>query len=244
MTLGIFEIDTLRDASGNAVVVTGADVEVRNEATGALVALYEDADGNTPLDNPFSPSGSTIRFYCDTSARFRVDIESGSFSRALRHRVAQAWLGEVQEFEPAVTFATPGDLSVDYSGSGYRFGRVVRIGRLVQVHIDIRFVPSYTTASGVFFILVPANLLPESADHAAGRVTPLGPVRHGANMSYPSGRTDLCSLVEGLLAGDRIISLECVGSGASAARLTSANFTSEATSIVGLSGSYIAAEGA
>lgn len=144
--LGIFEIDALRDASGNAVVVTGADVEVRNEATGALVALYEDADGNTPLDNPFTAAGSTIKFYCDTSLRFRVDIESGAFSRTLRHRAAQEAVGvEYGEFMPTITCATPGDLSVAYSTQQ---GYWQRSGRVMHYSMTMSFTPTFTTASG------------------------------------------------------------------------------------------------
>lgn len=97
MALGIFEIDTLRDVSGNAVVLDGATFEVRDESSGALAAIYEDIDGNNPITphpHTLEAGESTIRFFVDQSIRFRVKITQGEYERTLRYRSAEAKIPE------------------------------------------------------------------------------------------------------------------------------------------------------
>jgi len=50
---------------------------------------------------------------------------------------------------PAITFATPGDLSVSYSTQS---GTYTRIGNLVYITFILAFAPTFTTASGSFQI--------------------------------------------------------------------------------------------
>lgn len=233
MALGIFEIDALRDDSGNAVVVTGADVEVRNEATGALVALYADIDGNTPLENPFTASGSTIKFYCDYDLLFRVDIDSGDFSRTLRHRAAQKATSEVEEFTPTLTFDTPGDLSVTYAR---QYGRRVRLGRVVYWEISLAATPSYTTASGAMRIV--AELPQPEVNDLLSRPALASAVYHGSTITYPSGRN---TIVAGVSGADQI-TLFGVGDGVSPLSIQTAHVASGVSHAFDLSGMYIAVE--
>lgn len=64
MTFNVWQT-TLTDQSGNAV--SGANVEVRDNETGALATIYADRDGVTELSNPFSTGASgLIRFFVDS----------------------------------------------------------------------------------------------------------------------------------------------------------------------------------
>jgi len=84
---GKFELDLLRDDSGNAVVVTGATVTVTVEGTGVPADLYDDLTGPAGPGNPFTVTGSTIEFFADQDSRYRLDITTLSgYSRTLRYR--------------------------------------------------------------------------------------------------------------------------------------------------------------
>jgi len=91
-------------------------------------------------------------------------------------------------FTPVITFATPGDLSVVYST---QLGQYVRIGNLVTVSIQLAFTPTYTTASGTFFI----ESLPFTANNnvnypgqGAGWISgPLTWPSAGTNLSFAVG---------------------------------------------------------
>lgn len=56
---------------------------------------------------------------------------------------------ETGTFTPTVSFATPGDLSLSYL---QQTGNYIRVGKLLFVSINVRFTPTYTTASGQFYI--------------------------------------------------------------------------------------------
>jgi hypothetical protein len=84
--LGKWEQDALQDSGGDAMVVSGATVEVRSESTGALVPIFSAQTGApATLDNPFIATASTVLFYADTNDRYRIDITKGAFSRTLRN---------------------------------------------------------------------------------------------------------------------------------------------------------------
>lgn len=87
MARGKFELDLLRDDSGNAIVVTGATVSVLVEGTGVPADLYDDITGPAGPGNPFTVVGSTIEFFADQDSRYRLDITTiGGYSRTLRYR--------------------------------------------------------------------------------------------------------------------------------------------------------------
>ena len=83
---GIYELETLRDSSGNAVVVTGATVTVRKESDGLIAQIYNAVSGGSLLANPFNIVGSTIKFYAEQDERYRIDITSGLLARTIRYQ--------------------------------------------------------------------------------------------------------------------------------------------------------------
>lgn len=57
-----------------------------------------------------------------------------------------------QSYDPVISFEDNGDLSVNWVS---RIGRYKRIGDLVSVTGELRFTPTFTTASGIFYISLP-----------------------------------------------------------------------------------------
>lgn len=91
---------------------------------------------------PAAPPANKKRLFADDWGVAFLD-EHGS-----EHRIGlPVWEGQ---FEPSVTFATPGDLSVSY---GRRAGRCSRIGGRVLFDIDLQFTLTYSTALGGFSII-------------------------------------------------------------------------------------------
>jgi hypothetical protein len=110
---------TVVDSKGN--IVTDAQVEVRREIAGALLAvLYEDRDGTTPLANPFNvdPTTAVAAFHVAGGA-YRIRAFKAGFERIERYvgigtasetdagliptSISTAWA-----FDDATTDADPG----------------------------------------------------------------------------------------------------------------------------------------
>lgn len=144
-------------------------------------------------------------------------------------------LGEVEEFTPTVTFVTPGDLSVLYDR---QWGRMVRVGSLIRVQILLAFTPTFTTASGVFFVSAPPLPAPLSGKDE-GRSAMLGPPYHSDNITYPAGRS---MIVAGKTPGAENIRLYAMGDGVSVVSLSVSAFESGAPVTLDFGGSYIAGE--
>ncbi len=86
-------------------------------------------------------------------------------------------------FTPTITFNTPGNLSVSYA---LQTGHYVRIGSLVWATIVLEFTPTYTTASGDFFI----TGLPVAASVTANDY---GVLTWNTNVTWPTGSTSAFS---------------------------------------------------
>lgn len=140
-------------------------------------------------------------------------------------------LGEVEEIEPSVTFATPGDLSIEYGTS--RLIEYVRVGRIMVLHGRIQFTPTYTTASGNLSITGMPPLTYVSQAASAG-----GTLIHQGGLIYPSGRTTVNWTVD--TAG--IITLRASGDEASLTTLGVSNVPSGTAQDFRFTGALIAAE--
>lgn len=145
-------------------------------------------------------------------------------------------LGEVEEFTPTVTFVTPGDLSVLYDR---QWGRMVRVGSLIHVQILLAFTPTFTTASGVFYVSAPPLPAPLSGNDEV-RSAMLGAPYHSDNITYPAGRS---MIVAGKTPGAENIRLYAMGDGVSVTSLSVSAFNSGAPVALDFAGSYIAGEG-
>lgn len=98
------------------------------------------------------------------------------------------WRGDniAVHFVPTFTFETPGDLSVSYT---MQYGRMVRSGRLVDVHIILNITPTFTTSSGQ--IRIEDTVTPAPDSMTASRAARGSVVGHGSAISYPAGCTFL-----------------------------------------------------
>lgn len=73
---------TITDEAGN--VMPGAQVTVRDEATGLLLALYADRAGATPLGNPFLADGNGAAVFYAPARFCRVTATLGTLSAEVR----------------------------------------------------------------------------------------------------------------------------------------------------------------
>ncbi|MDR7034486.1 carboxypeptidase-like regulatory domain-containing protein [Mesorhizobium sp. BE184] len=114
MALGRWQA-AITDANGN--ILPGASVEVRSEATGALVPLYSDRAGNAVRGNPFQADADGYAFFHTAGGAYRVTATLNGSSREWRY-VA---VGLAQETD--FTLATPaGEWDV---GATYAIGQYV-----------------------------------------------------------------------------------------------------------------------
>ena len=70
MALPIFQRNVV-DAQGN--ILPGAQVTVRDEATGNLVTLFSDREGNTALSNPFFADAQGLAVFYSNPGEYRID---------------------------------------------------------------------------------------------------------------------------------------------------------------------------
>ena len=71
-------------ANGGIEPAAGATVEVRSEATGSLVSLFEDRDGEVGLDNPFTADAQGRFAFFVAGGAYRVKVTDGENEHTLR----------------------------------------------------------------------------------------------------------------------------------------------------------------
>lgn len=134
---------------------------------------------------------------------------------------------DLTTFMPTITFVTPGDLSVSYAT---QLGWYSQIGNILTFGVYVTFTPTYTTASGNFFI-VPMNIL------CAANTNGIAPVYcPNAGFTFPVGTTSLIALVNGGANNDIAI----LGQGsATTTQLTTTNIVTGVAHTFSLNMTYI-----
>ena len=132
-------------------------------------------------------------------------------------------------FTPAVTFATPGDVSVIY---GNPVGYGYQLGNLRFVVIALSFTPTYTTASGEFRI----TGLPTAAATGTDRNAALTIGNISTNFTWPASSTQLAGQVP---SGADYVRLLGLGNGVNATALTTVHVPSGTGKQIMLSGCYV-----
>lgn len=128
-------------------------------------------------------------------------------------------------FSPAITFATPGDLSVSYS---QQVGNFVEVNNIVFFNIFLGFTPTFTTASGQLRI----TNLPETAVNGEFTL----PISLAQSFNFPANTTMLSAIT---IAGQSYATVVASGSGVAAANLTTTELTSSGNYFLTLSGFYL-----
>lgn len=116
---------TIQDDRSN--ILPGASVEVRSEATGALVPLFADRAGATPKSNPFAADGDGFAFFHAAGGAYRVTATSGASSRVWRY-VGVGLGSEADTAFPGFDTATEtaiADIADDINTSGKLAGRAI-----------------------------------------------------------------------------------------------------------------------
>lgn len=163
--------------------------------TGYLPIAYWDASGGAPyihLTAAGYERAGILAAYADRGAATAIFYEEGTWT-------------------PAITFATPGNLSVTY---GNQTGTYTRIGRMVFASINLATSAfTHTSASGNFFI---SGLPYAAANDGASQRAGGGQWQGITKASY----TDIVPTVE---AGLTVISLRASGSAQTAATITASD---------------------
>lgn len=229
MARGIFEIDTIRDDSGNVISVDGATIEVRDEATGALAATYAAITGGSALTNPrtLSAGVKTILFYIEESIKFRITITKGAYERTLRYRVAQSAASSLATWEPTIAFVTPGN-SV-FSDTSFT-AQYQRVDSVVMIRLVATFTPTIGTASGALEVSGPSGLSPASQ-------VPISVYIQTGNqhITWPSGRTSMT----GIVTASGMFRVDFSGDGVLREVLSASHMTTEQIYQIRWSGMYI-----
>jgi hypothetical protein len=125
---------TILDSAGN--IQPGASIEVRREGVGgALVSLYGDRDGTTPIGNPFEAGADGLAAFHVPGGAYRITASKGGFTQVCRY-VAIGLASESDSlttgiswfFDPATADADPGD-------GALRFNNAVPAA-VTQLYID------------------------------------------------------------------------------------------------------------
>jgi hypothetical protein len=69
---------TIVDASGD--IVASPSIEVRDQATNALVLIYSDRDGLTALSNPFTGTSAGLAAFHVEGGSYKITATSGAFT--------------------------------------------------------------------------------------------------------------------------------------------------------------------
>lgn len=97
---------TIVDSAGN--VVPAASVEVREEEPGAaLISLYSDREGLTPIGNPVTADSSGFIAFYAAGGNYRIDATLGAFTRTWRD-VALGTAAEKDYDDLVATFMAQG----------------------------------------------------------------------------------------------------------------------------------------
>jgi hypothetical protein len=76
---------TVVDAAGN--IVASPSIEVRDQATNALVSIFSDRDGASALSNPFTGTSEGLAAFHVAGGAYKITATSGAFS------VEWTWVG-------------------------------------------------------------------------------------------------------------------------------------------------------
>ena len=147
-------------------------------------------------------------------------------------RVQQALLSktdlEVGQFSPTFSFETPGDLSLSAYAS--QEGYYWRVGPLLHFTLRLEVTPTFSTASGDVVI----GGLPYPC--VSGDVFLCAAQLSNANVTFPTGRTDVVAYIDNALSYLKII---LQGSAVAADGLEVAHLTSGGTTgIIRVTGFY------
>lgn len=165
----------------------------------------------------------------------KVGVTNSAVTSSLDYRVRQLETASAVfipfTFTPAVTFATPGDLSVAY---GQQLGYGATMGKFVFLNIALAFTPTFTTASGEFRITGLPNLaVNETARNAALAIANLT-----TGWTWPTSATQLAGEVP---TNTQYVRLMGHGNGITSAILSTTHVPTGTLKGITLSGFYVMA---
>jgi hypothetical protein len=168
--------------------------------TGIATALGTNVNGSGAISLATSPTFVTPTLGAATATS--INFGGSSLSTYV---ASTSWT-------PVATFATPGNLSVVYTGQS---GSYSKIGDMITVNYYLYFTPTFTTASGEFHI----TGLPFAISSSGYGVC----LNQTSTVVYPVGSTYLSTQASG---GVSYLAIYATGSGVGGNTLTTSNLTS------------------
>ncbi|MDF2994684.1 MAG: hypothetical protein K0R27_321 [Xanthobacteraceae bacterium] len=146
----------IQDAAGN--VVPGATIEVRDEESGLLAALFSDRAGTVPLGNPFNADANGFAGFFAEGGAYRLTVTSGLLSSVWRY-VA---IGIAAEFDLVPGNAAPLNVGTGpgtvAAGDDARFNRPLATASQYRADAagDLTLTPEAVWDAAAYGVLVDA----------------------------------------------------------------------------------------
>jgi hypothetical protein len=222
----------------NGVVISGSTGEgtiygtlIQNFATNGVLLTASSAitiDDIAIVGNTFKGNGAAITTTLSGGATI------GSNVKVLGNPGATDYvdfanllpLYQAGTFTPTVTSSTPGDLSVSYTT---QVGNYQRVGKWVQIEINLNFTPTYTTATGAVRIGGLPLAAVASANPSDFVLTDI------TAFNWPASRTQLVPVAN---SGQSYITIQALGSGVSPSELAITDKASGSGAILRIRGRY------
>jgi hypothetical protein len=132
MALARYEL-TVQDEAGN--VIPSASVEVRRERDGAIVSLYSDRNGATPIGNPMTGDSDGRAGFHVVGGAYQITASKDGFSY-LRRYVGIGLAQETDQLTSGVTFSFSTTTTDADPGSGnIRFNNAT-LGSVTTIYVD------------------------------------------------------------------------------------------------------------
>lgn len=146
----------------NTGFASGAIVQLPVTSTLMIGRIYTIINSDPFFTLPVNSSGGNLIATVPVSSFYTFMMVDPTVTTAAGWMATgQAPVVSSTSTTPTITFSTPGNLTVSYSSAS---AALYRTGNLGILQIDLRFTPTYTTASGNLIIQnLPANV-PGSAD--------------------------------------------------------------------------------
>jgi hypothetical protein len=183
-------------------------------------------------------SGTTTK--SDSNAMFGYHTSDGASPPIIESQVRFTYTTSgmnsgyaTQRFTPVVTFVTPGDLSVTYSAAT---GRYWLDGGRCKFTLNLTFTPTYTTASGILQIKgLPYISL---SSNFGNQFYPVNVTSSETTWTFGASKTQVAGRILAGGAFPATIQLLGMGSGVTAAYLTTAEFPTGTAKSLLISGEY------
>lgn len=211
-TVSSVSLITLTVASTYQQYITGSTAQlIKLPVTSTLVLgqqfqIFNSSTAATTIES--SGANSIIVMPPNSQCVVTCILASGTTAASWAYNVSPIIYTGLQTWTPAITFATPGNVSVAY---GYQVGTYSQIGNIVIANFNIQATATMTTASGA--LLITGLGFAQNASQASNAVGTYTGNASGASIPFPTSCTSMQSFMS---YNTNVGKIMIVGLGASA----------------------------